>query len=98
MIHYKQAYTTKGFVGILHKTAVFEKIYGTKNTTLIFNTGGWDTVSTRRAINLACSYLSLNYYVFRKKGITYLQTPAGEVIPFVGNKVKVRFSNENPIR
>ena len=86
MIHLKVAHTKSGFVAILHKTAVVEK----NNSYLYFNTGGWETMSTQKAMNLVLREKMLaGFYVSRAKGQFTLETPTGK-IAFKENKAKVK--------
>ncbi len=60
---------------LLHETIVFD--FNVKKDQIRLDSGGWDTPSTRITINQALSQTGGRpVYLFRRKGITYLQEGA----------------------
>lgn len=74
---------------ILHRTAVVTK---QPNGELHLNTNGWETVTTKTAMNRAFQLLGVNAYIYQKKGSWFIVTN-GETVDYedgmVINKTKL---------
>lgn len=67
---------------VYHSTVIVEW----DTTSIVLNTGGWDTVTTRRKMNQASTQFGLGFSVSRVKGetiVSHLSTQGG---PFINNK------------
>ena len=46
------------------------------------NSGGWETVTTKRKMNQAARQFCLNYSVFQKAYEWFVTLPSGDTVPF----------------
>lgn len=60
-------------------TMIVEKV-GDKIT---LDSGGWETVTTKRKMNQAANQFALGYGVFQKDHKWFVTLPGGEIVPFV---------------
>jgi len=60
-----------------HRTVIVK--FDDRSITL--NTGGWDSVTTRRKMNQAARQFGLPFGVYRKAHVTYVQWAGGELQP-----------------
>ena len=51
--------------------------------TVTLNSGGWDTVTTKRKMNQASHQFNLGYSVNQRDFKWFLTLPSGNVVPFV---------------
>ena len=49
---------------------------------ITLDSGGWETVTTKRKMNQAAQQFRLGYGVYQKRGKWYVTTPAGATVPF----------------
>lgn len=49
---------------------------------ITLNSGGWETVTTKRKMNQAARQFALGYSVYQNKFKWYVATPKGETVPF----------------
>ncbi len=64
----------------LHNTIVVEKI---GKSTVVLNSGGWRTVTTKQAMNHALRQLFPNApFVRQTKGNWFVDFPNGKIVPF----------------
>lgn len=76
---------------MLHRTVVVQK---SAAGTVTLRDGGWDTISTRTVINTALRELAPGWSVVRRKGATYLESPDGQLVPFIsGMSIWASFKN-----
>ena len=68
---------------VYHSTVIVEW----DDKEIVLNTGGWDTVTTRRKMNQASTQFGLGYRVCRVKGETLVFHNGVERGPFVNNKL-----------
>ncbi len=59
-------------IGEIKTVQLYDTIILTvKENTVVFNTGGFNTVTTRRRINQACKEFGLDWSVYQRKGRLY---------------------------
>ncbi len=49
---------------------------------ITLDSGGWETVTTKRKMNQAARQFALGYGVYQEKHKWYVTTPKGETLPF----------------
>jgi hypothetical protein len=62
--------------------------------TIILNTGGWFTTTTKRRMNQASNQFSLGYHIYQKKYGWYVKYK-GKIYKFKGNKLRLHRWNKN---
>lgn len=56
---------------------------------IILDSGGWESVTTKRKMNQASNQFDLGYGVMQKNGVWTVRLPNGKTVPFVdGMKFK----------
>lgn len=69
-------------------TMIVEKV-GDKIT---LDSGGWETVTTKRKMNQAANQFALGYGVFQKDYKWFVTLPSGKIVPFVDGMTFNRYS------
>lgn len=59
-------------------TLIVEKV----GDTITLDSGGWETVTTKRKMNQAANQFALGYSVFQKDWKWFVTLPNGETVPF----------------
>lgn len=67
---------------VYHSTVIVEW----NDFEIVLNTGGWDTVTTRRKMNQASRQFGLGFSVSRVKGETIVSHGPTESGPFINNR------------
>lgn len=70
-----------------HNTVVVDFDYS--RGTIILNTGGWKTATTKLRMNQTSNQFGLGYQVYQKNHSWYVRYH-GEVIPFDGDKLELK--------
>ena len=73
-----------------HNTAVVQVV---NNRYVILNSGGWDTPTTKRRMNQASDVYKLNYLVYQRGWVWYVQTPK-QVSEFQDNIIIDKYTGE----
>jgi hypothetical protein len=63
-------------------TYVSTAIVKRNGNTITLDSGGWETVTTKRKMNQAARQFALGFSVYQKRGKWYAVTPKGETVPF----------------
>lgn len=63
-------------------TYVSTAIVKRNGNTITLDSGGWETVTTKRKMNQAARQFALGYSVYQDKFKWYVTTPKGETVPF----------------
>lgn len=63
-------------------TYVSTAIVNRNGNKITLDSGGWETVTTKRKMNQAARQFALGYSVYQEKGRWYVTTPQGDTVPF----------------
>ncbi len=63
-------------------TYVSTAIVKRNGNTITLDSGGYETVTTKRKMNQAARQFALGYGVYQKRGKWFVITPKGETVPF----------------
>jgi hypothetical protein len=69
-------------------TPIVEKV----GNVITLDSGGWETVTTKRKMNQASNQFALGYYVFQKARKWYVNLPSGATVPFTDGMSFDRYS------
>lgn len=78
---YKTAWTGDDVEGCVIYTKT--KIAEWNEDTITLNSGGWETVTTKRKMNQLAHQFCLGFGVFQKNYVWYVTTPQGDTVEFV---------------
>ncbi len=53
------------------------------NVEITLNSGGWETVTTKRKMNQTANQFGLGYSVFQKNHVWFVKLPNCDIVPFV---------------
>ena len=80
-------HTPNGIKVTYHRTMVVDQ--DTIRGSIILNTGGWKSVTTKLRMNQASHEFNLGYGVFQAKG-NWFVTWKGETLPFEGTAIELK--------
>jgi hypothetical protein len=69
--------------GGLEVVYVSTPIVTLEGDTVTLNSGGWETVTTKRKMNQASNQFGLGFGVFQKEWVWFVDLPNGETVKFV---------------
>lgn len=81
------ATTITGSNGVIRVTYHATDVVTFDDKTITLNTGGYETVTTKRKMVQASAQFHLGYRVASRDGVWLVTTPRGDVRPFKGNKL-----------
>ena len=64
-----------------------------KSGEITLNSGGWETVTTKRKMNQAAHQFALGYGVYQKDFEWFVDLPGGKTVPFVDGMSFPRYPN-----
>lgn len=78
--------------GWSHVVYVKTPIVSWNDGTIILNSGGWKTVTTKRKMNQASNQFALGFGVYQKARSWFVALPDGQSVPFVdGMQIQYSF-------
>lgn len=77
---YKTAWTDNGNEGCVIYTNT--TIVTWKDNTITLNSGGWETVTTKRKMNQASNQFALGFGVYQKNHKWFVDLPNGDTVDF----------------
>jgi hypothetical protein len=77
---YKTAWTEDGSNGCVIYTNT--KVVEWSKDTVKLNSGGWETVTTKRKMNQSSHQFGLGFGVFQKDYVWYVDTPQGDTVKY----------------
>lgn len=75
---------------IYAETLIVEKV----GDTITLDSGGWETVTTKRKMNQAARQFALGYSVYQKDHKWFVVKPDGETVPFRDGITFPRYAKE----